>query len=417
MKVKLSELKNVLKKARLTVRLGKPPVGVDLRVRVQHHLVFRCEVNGAVEVLSFNGRTFSSTPLKVTDVEVTGNQTLGGTGVPIQVFTVEARRLITFCNNVDAAEVIIEPSPEDLSRVSVRAGSSSASLQSVSTESFPWWDNTYKAAKHKGNVDARVLQKSLEVLGLACGSDETRRADLASVVFRVGKDPVHFPDYQDAQLFATDLVNLAVVTIPGLEACRGKFYGKDISTVRSYLNLSGHRIRVFETDDTLILKCDDGSYFGQMYMHMDIKFPGLYVQGYVDNTKVWWSVASPEIKQAIKILSVSMDEDEHHLIRLQVVDGDLELAVKSMVGDEVTQRIPCACAMKGKAKSPTIFLNYKNLHAMLSLFNNEEVAFGVELMRTRDIVQGYVLVDVERKITDEAGFSYQYVIGTSQNTF
>ncbi len=210
-KVDSTDLDHALKVTRTTVGSSSD---------ISSHYVFRSR-GGSLEVLSYDGRTFSSSIVGHTKVDEDVS------------FTVEARRIHVLLDSVGANQ------PLDISfsdsEVTVRTSRGKVTFSSLDPSVFPSWDDVLSGATLTAKILSDRLHAAFSHARQFISDQESKEPHLCVAEFR------------DGVLLSTDKLALSLVKIPGMEGSKLRVYVKDISNILSFL-AAAHDVEGFLGD-------------------------------------------------------------------------------------------------------------------------------------------------------------------------
>lgn len=334
MNVNSTDLDNALKVVRTTVGSSND---------IASHYVFRT-VNGGLEVLSYDGRTFSSCMVP----HVTVDTSPVGTEPPaMQSFTVEARRIHGLLESVGTNQAL-DVSVVD-AEVTVKTTRGKVLYSSLDPSLFPFWDDVLAGAKVTAKILSDRLHAAFTHARQFIYDQEAKAPHLCVAEFRNGV------------LHSTDQMAVSLVKVPGMENSALRVYVKDLGNVLSFLaTAKGNEVEVLESDRASFIRRADGAIFGEtVFAH---RFPDITVNWTLEDDQTW-ELTQEELLAGIKFLQSAARQDEPR-VRFQHSDKEIHLAMTSVSG--------------------------KPLPLAISLVSFEQKEGGVKDMPVFSITDGYV---------------------------
>lgn len=355
MKVNSSDLEAALKVTHVTVGSASD---------ISSHYTFR-ERGGRLEVLSYDGRTFSSCLVP----NVTPDD--GAT------FTVEARRIHMMLESVGANQSL-EVSVAD-SEVVVKGPRGKVTFSSLDPAMFPYWDDVLSGAKTTATIQADRLSAAFNHAKQFIYDQEGKAPHLCLAEFRKGV------------LHSTDQMAVSLVRVPGMEESGLRVYVKDLGNLLSFLGTAkGTDVEVLETDRAFFLRRPDGAVFGEtLYNH---SFPPVNVDWDLVDDETW-EVPQEDLLAAIKFLQSGAKLDEPR-VRFHREGESLTLSMVSVSGKPLplTLTLTSVVQKDGAKGVPDFSVTDVYLGKMLNGNVNPKIKLGV----TKKSAGGWVRIMDDR---------------------
>jgi DNA polymerase III sliding clamp (beta) subunit (PCNA family) len=346
----------------MRIEVAKEDLGTALQVTntsinsgqgsdISNHFLFRTVGENEVEVLSYNGRIFSSCPL-ICQAEGEGS------------FTVEGKRLSKWMQVIPDNVVVTLEFEDGVVLASTEKGP--VQFQSLDPSSFPFWDETLKEVKEVISMDAQRLKKILTNAKAFVSDQESRSPQLCVVEAR------------DGVLYSADRMCVSAIWVEGLGESKLRIHGKDIAPITSFLSsvkedVGGGKVDVLEHERVLILRRADGAMIGESRFSAD--FPDLGIKREGDDV-YWFEVSKEELDFSIQYMVPCMVKDDFRL-RFTAVEGNLRMFVKTTSGEEISQVITCHEKSDNFDKMGEFNLSYPTVLKVLGAYEAETVRFGV----------------------------------------
>ena len=340
--VNSTDLENALKVARITVGSSSD---------ISSHYVFRSR-GGKLEVLSYDGRTFSSCAVQNTTVSEDVS------------FTIEARRIAVLLDNVGSNQVL-DIYPGDGGEVSVKAVRGKVTFASLDPSLFPYWDDVLTGAKSTAKLSADRLHAALSNSKQFIFDQENKAPHLCVAEFRNGV------------LHSTDQMAVSLVKMPGTEGCGLRVFVKDLPNVLSFLSTAkGDDVEVLESDRAFFLRRTDGAVFGEtVFAH---RFPDINVDWSLEDDQTW-DLFQEELLAGIGFLQSGAKLDEPRVRFLR--DGNqITLSMTSVNGKPLPLNVPLVEFKQkegGVTEMPAFALTDAYVSKMLNGNTNTKVSLGV----------------------------------------
>lgn len=356
MNLNSTDLNTALKVVRTTVGTSSD---------ISSHYVFRTR-GGALEVLSYDGRTFSSCLVPHTKVEED------------ITFTVEARRIHVLLDSVGDNQALDVSVAE--SEVVFRTPRGKMTFASLDPALFPYWDDVLGGANLTAAILSDRLHGALAHAKQFTYDQESKNPSLCVAEFR------------DGVLFSTDQMAVSFVKVPGMEKSNLRVYVKDLPNVLSFLaTAKGEDVDVLESDRASFIRRKDGAVFGEaLYAH---RFPDLTVDWTLEDDQTW-DVFQEELLDGVKFLQSGARTDEPK-VRFSRDGNNLNLSMTSVSGKPLPLTIPLVEIKQkegGVTEMPTFALTDAYLSKMLNGNTNTKVSLGV----TKKGAGGWVRVRDDR---------------------
>lgn len=282
MKIKVAkrDLETALKVVSNTVAMG----GSDISA----HYLFRKTERG-VEVLSYNGRVFSSCPISAQS-EGEGDS-----------FTVEAKR-IRFLLDAVAEDAVLEMSCNG-TETQVSTGRGKNTFASLDPSLFPFWDEVLDQSKKTAQVAADRLNAAFAHAKTFIYDQEAKAPHLCVAEFKKGC------------LYSTDQIAVSIIKVSGMEDSSIRVFNKDIASVISFLStIKDKDVEVFEHDRALFFKRHDGAVFGES--RYASAFPDIAVDWTIEDDH-WVDIPKQDVASAVKFLASGARWDDT-LLRMTI---------------------------------------------------------------------------------------------------
>lgn len=295
------DLEAALKVVSHTVSMG----GSDISA----HYLFRRLEGGKLEVLSYNGRVFSS-------CLVEGAPLTEGDGAS---FTVEAKRVHYLMEAVapDAVLTISLNGPE----VSISTGRGKNVFASLDPDLFPYWDEVLKSAEKSATLPADRLNAALTHAKAFIYDQEAKAPHLCVAEFRKGC------------LYSTDQMAVSIVQVQGMEESSIRILGKDVPALVAFLaSFKDAPVEVLEEERALFLKRADGAVFGESKFAS--RFPDIAVDWTIEDDH-WVDLPKADVASAVKFLA-SGARWEDHLLKIVIQDDVVTLSMSSANGKPIS---------------------------------------------------------------------------------
>ena len=364
-KVDSTDLDHALKVTRTTVGSSSD---------ISSHYVFRSR-GGSLEVLSYDGRTFSSSIVGHTKVDEDVS------------FTVEARRIHVLLDSVGANQ------PLDISfsdsEVTVRTSRGKVTFSSLDPSVFPYWDDVLSGATLTAKILSDRLHAAFSHARQFISDQESKEPHLCVAEFR------------DGVLLSTDKLALSLVKIPGMEGSKLRVYVKDIPNILSFLAAArGDNVEILESDRASFIRRGDGAIFGEtVFAH---KFPNISMDWDFEDDQTW-DVSQEELLDGIKFLQSGARTDEPR-VRFQRSGTEINLSMTSVSGKPLPLSIPLGELNQkkgGVTEMPQFAVSDGHITKMLNGNRNVKIRLGV----TKKDPGGWVRV-IDGRGTD----TYQTVV-------
>jgi hypothetical protein len=342
-----SDLEEALKVSSLTVGSSS-----DL----SSHYLFRVSER-EVEILSYDMRVFSRTPLRAT-VE-------GDDGA----FTVEAWRLDKWVSSV--ADGALSLKLGEGGEVTAKGPRSKIKLRSLDASRFPYWDGLLSEATSIGTLAPAVLYRALNLSKSFVSTDDTSRPEICQTEARSGV------------LQATNRRAVSSVTVRSLPSLNLRVPGKDLSMVLKFLSdkyTEENDVEVQEASRpagagggacALFLR-PDGSYVG--ISRPTAEMPTLEVNA--EDTGVALSLNVDEFNRALDILLASAPKG-HEAVEFRAEGEGLVLSMPSAAGG--SDSYPMIFSTQTGLGSTVFSLDYSYIKSIADLFGLDMVDLSVHV--------------------------------------
>ena len=311
MKISKNDLKETLSIAQAT--LGNGP-------DITSHFLFE-KVGDEVFVSACNPpRIYSSIPLKGCKIDeikpvegeegnVEGEEENGEAtekGDAFQSFTLEGKRILKAINAVNGLLSI----EVDSGSVSITSDKGTLELSSLDPTVFPPWRELLSASTLMTNVPANVMHDTLSISKPYASTDETRRPELAQILFT------------DGMAFSCDGFGLSMAKSDNFNDLEAKFHLKDISPACKYLkSYDGHSIKVLKSTKATFLQSEDGGVFGMMEVPFDMPkaITARYIEAFDWIPRRVWRIKKDEFNNSLDFLSSGADESN---LKVTLIDSE-----------------------------------------------------------------------------------------------
>lgn len=342
MNINSTDLELALKVAHVTVGTSSD---------ISSHYVFRSR-GGKLEVLSYDGRTFSScfVPNTTTTEEVS--------------FTVEARRIRALLDNVGANQPL-ELSYVEGGEVTVKASRGKVTFSSLDPSLFPYWDEVLAGATSTAKISTDRLHAALSNARLFIYDQESKAPHLCVAEFRNGV------------LHSTDQMAVSLVKMPGMESCKLRVFVKDLPNLLSFLSTAkGEDVEILESDRASFIRRPNGAVFGEtVFAH---RFPDINVDWSLEDDQSW-DIFQEELLSGIGFLQSGARLDEPR-VRFLRDENQLNLSMTSVSGKPLPLSIPLVEFKQkegGVMEMPLFSITDAYVSKMLHGNTNTKVRLGV----------------------------------------
>lgn len=320
---------------------------------ISSHYLFRV-YNNLVEVLTYSGRIFSSTPLSC-EVE---------NSIDHNQFTVEAKRLKMWLSSVNEEDSL----SLDFNGTHVKASSpkGSGKYQTQDATLFPFWDHMLVDSKETCTLEASRLHSALSYAKFFVSDQEARSPNLCVTEFKGGF------------LYASDQVSVCLVKLPGTNGSNLRVHGKDIPGVLGFLSCFSGEVTVLEHERAAFIKSPDGHIFG--ISRFSANFPDLKIA--LDSVDAQtWSFSKSDFTTGVQFLSSCANwEDTRLTVASSPADSKVILSMKSSAGDMVEYSVPLSSfgVTEGADPGPVTFqVSHPYLTKAMKHFVSDSVSMGV----------------------------------------
>lgn len=350
-------------------------LGKDSADITSHYTFCRRGEDGkhTMEVLTYTGRLFSSSPLVGVAFDDPGKK--GKTA-----FTVEGWRLKQWLQFVPDDGIALTFTFED-GEVTVRASRGKQVFQSLDPSTFPHWDKTLKESKRTAALPADRLAAALNHSRMFAAAKESSQNPGLSVCEVRG----------DGLLCSSDRKAAALVRCKGLTESTLRLHVQDVPEVVSFLSLLGAgEVEVWEHDRMMIFRrASDGAVFGSVrFIHA---FPNSSVN--MDDTDHHrWKVPVADLQQIIGFLESGASKNDN---RLTLVPGSTAgEVIFSMVNTTgKTTELPLAGVEMESAPnaeevpSEGFILDHRMLSKVLGTWKDPVITLGLAFRGDRGFVR------------------------------
>lgn len=300
------DLETAIKVVNNTVSLG----GSD----ISSHYLFRQTEPGSktLEILSYNGRVFSSCPV-VASFEEEGKP-----------FTIEAKRVHALLEAV-ADDAVLKVEGSGAGETAISVGKSKQVFASLDPDLFPYWDTNLAKATNPTTISAERLSAALAQSKAYVYDQEAKAPHLCVAEFRKGC------------LYATDQMAVSLIKFDGLDNTNIRIFGKDIGSVISFLStFKDDSVEILEEDKAMFLKRKDGAIFGET--RFASRFPDIAVDWNVEDDH-WVDLPKGEAINAVKFLAAGAKWGDS-LLKMTLDDkGFVTLSMSAANGKPITVEV------------------------------------------------------------------------------
>lgn len=354
--VNSTDLDNALKVVRTTVGTSSD---------ISSHYVFRVR-HGGVEVLSYDGRTFSSCVIAHTKVDDTPAFEELESHAQVEAhppFTVEARRIHVLIDSVGPNQALEFSFGEG--EVTVKGPRGKVSFSSLDPSLFPYWDDVLGEAKVTAKILSDRLHSAFNHAKQFIYDQESKAPHLCVAEFRNGV------------LHSTDQMAVSLVKIPGMEGSSLRVYVKDLGSVLSFLSTArGTEVEILESDRASFIRRADGAVFGEtVFAH---RFPDISVDWALEDDQ-WWEVYKEELLDGIKFLQSGARSDDTR-VKFQRSGSEVTLSMTSVSGKTLPLTVPLVdsgAKKGGQQEMPTFSVTDTYLNKIFVGNTNTKIRLGV----------------------------------------
>jgi hypothetical protein len=348
------------------------------------HLVFRVldtDTSPRVEVLTSNGRVFSSCPL-ICRVKVDPNQPTA--------FTIEAKRLKTWMQHVPDAALAFSLEGGD---VVARSPLGHQTFQSLDPKTFPYWDKLLDEAKVTAKLEARRLAAALGYARLFTSTQESTHPQLC-----VCEVPAASPTQVGGIIHATDNKAVTLVKVTGLEASTLRIFTKSVGGFLTFLATAGQEmVEILEHNRCHLIRRADGAVFGESRFHAAFPAVSLSMD---DQAPDIWSFQKAEIEQAIGFLSSGAAWEDSRLTFTLKDDGKLGLSMSALSGKPIDFPLTSATILAtSDTPIPPFALNHFILAKVLHWWKEDVVDMHIHTQGRMGYVRFSTKVDGDHFVT------------------
>jgi DNA polymerase III sliding clamp (beta) subunit (PCNA family) len=317
---------------------------------ISSHYLFRV-FNDTVEILTYSGRIFSSTPFKAkVENAIDHNQ-----------FTIEAKRLKMWLQSVNEGDALaFEFNGSHVKAISPKG---TGKYQSQDTSLFPFWDTIFVDSKETITIESSRLHAALSYAKFFVSDQESRSPHLCVVEFKNGS------------LYASDQVSVCLVQMPGTAGSSLRVHGKDLSGVLNYLSNFEDSVTVLEHERAAFIKSSTGHVFG--ISKFNSAFPELNIPIDSQDTQTW-TFSKMDFLTGIQFLSsCAAWEDTKLTVEASGETKGMRLTMKSSGGDSVEYPVALAGFESQLGDSSSFQVSHPYLQKALSHFVGDTVSMGV----------------------------------------
>lgn len=356
------DLESALKVVSHTVSMG----GGD----ISSHYLFRQSAPRAMEVLSYNGRVFSSCPVVAAFEGDDGKS-----------FTVEAKRVHWLLEAVPD-DAVLKISHNGSGEVAISTARGKNIFASLDPDLFPYWDEVLKGSVKTATVSSERLNAALTHAKSFIYGDEAKSPQLCVAEFRKGC------------LFSTDQMAVSIVKVAGMEESEVRIFGRDAASVVSFLStfktkgapeksdekgkVEADLVEVLENDKAMFLRRKDGAVFGES--KFTGRFPDLTVDWNSEDDH-WVDLPKSEVASAVKFLAAGA-KWEDTVLRVDVQPGLVALSMTSASGKPISLDVKVIAQGSRSEEAPTLPEGGFPVHNsyimnLLTSCTGETVRFGI----------------------------------------
>ncbi len=298
LEINSSDLATALKVCGITVSAGS---------ELTSHYVFRA-VDGRLEVLSYDGHTFSSCP--VANAMVPEDST----------FTIEAKRVKHLLDAIGINQVMKVNHGGGETTITSPMGKNIFS--SLDAAAFPFWDTLLKDAKPTASVMAESLLNAFTHAKMFVYEQEAKAPHLCVAEFRGGC------------LYSTDQMAVSIIKVNEMDNATLRVHGPDLPKLIAFLSNAGDgTIEVLESERASFLRRGDGAVFGEtVFQH---KFPDIHVDWSLEDDR-WWELNIKDIQSAVAFLAAGAKWEDDCLQLTQSTTTEVVLSMTSVSGKPLT---------------------------------------------------------------------------------
>jgi len=298
---------------------------------ISSHYLFRQSAEKTLEILSYNGRVYSSCPV-VAAFEGEGKS-----------FTIEAKRVHWLLEAVPD-DAVLKISYNGSGEVSISTARGKNIFGSLDPDLFPYWDDALKESEKTSTLSSDRLNAALTHAKSFIYGDDAKSPHLCIAEFRKGC------------LFSTDQMAVSIVKVVGMEESEIRIFGKDAASVVSFLSTfkttkgapsekseksdekakpESDPVEVWESDKAMFLRRKDGAVFGEA--KSTSRFPDLTVDLSSEDDH-WVDLPKAEVASGVKFLAAGA-KWEDTVLKMDVRKGVVVLLMTSASGKPISLEI------------------------------------------------------------------------------
>ena len=347
-------MKITLAKSDLEVALKVVSATVGSGTDLSSHYLFRVK-DGAAEVMSYDMRVFSRSPLTA---EVDGEDG--------DAFTVEAWRLDKWVSSVKNG--VLTLSSDEKGEVIAKGTRSRNKLRSLDPSRFPFWDGLLSTAEDIGDVSPAVLHDALGLSRHFVSADDTNRPELCQI------------EGVEGVIKATNRRAVSAVTVRSLMDLDLCIPGKDLGVVLKFLSdkttqedkVSVKTATRSEGGGAAVIFCrPDGSYVG--VSRPSAAMPRLPIE--VEDSGVSLTLDVGEFAGAVDVLLASAPKGHDAVEFSTGEDGSLVLSMPSDAGGHDTY--PLIRSTAEGLDDLTFALEFDYVRTLSDHFSLDHITFTV----------------------------------------
>lgn len=334
-----------------------------------------------VEMLTYSGRVFSSSPLKAKVLDE-------GEGS----FSIEGKRLKKFLGFVEDAA--LDFSFED-AIVTVKCPKGTQKFQSLDPSQFPFWDKQVVDAKETATLPAGRLLAALDYARNFVSDNESNDPQFCVAEARGGI------------LYSSDRRAIILIKVAGLENAGIRIHGKSMGGFLSFLGTfpEGADVEILEHDRSILMRRGDGALFGEaLFLARFPDLPNLKMDEVDDHV---WTVNRDVLLKTIGFL-VSGAAWEENRILVQPGDDVITLSMPNETGDKTELKVDALMEeQKGTHPVPLdgFNLDHKCLCQILRARHDlDDVRIGINQMEVGEVKK--VLRGYSRFVDERDGDKY-----------
>ena len=299
-------------------------------------------------------------------------------------FTVPAWRLVKFLGAAKDEDTITLDHDGSSTRAKQPKGSGRfGSLDPNGPNGWPWWTDTYAAAKSTTKIASNRLADILAYSRNFVSDQEQRSPALCAM------------ECKDGMLSATDSEAVGLVRSPTLANSEMRIHGKDVAAALSALaQCKEEEVTLLEHDRCLFIVRANGSYIGiSRWIH---QFPMMKNLNFASSAtpKCSFTVKTADLTGAMDFLEAFAKKDYGYL-HFRFNDGRIVVAMESGSGDPNGEEHTIDCVAHDSmdalaaAGHSEFRLSKKFVRTVASTFGEETIQFRVDVTQKNGYVSFY----------------------------